>query len=97
MDAVRTPYGQRGGALSGWHPVDLSAEMLSQLVERVGINSGAVDDVIFGCTTQVGAQACNIARRAVLAAGWPEQRTGGYGRPSSCILSAGGALGGARL
>ncbi len=76
IDAVRTPYGRRGGALSDWHPVDLSAEMLSQLVERVGINSGAVDDVIFGCTTQVGAQASNIARRAVLAAGWPERVPG---------------------
>ena len=50
--------------------------MLSQLVERVGINGGAVDDVIFGCTTQVGAQASNIARRAVLAAGWPEHVPG---------------------
>jgi acetyl-CoA acyltransferase len=76
IDAVRTPYGRRGGALSSWHPVDLSAEVLSQLVERAGINSGAVDDVIFGCTTQVGAQASNIARRAVLAAGWPEHVPG---------------------
>jgi acetyl-CoA acyltransferase len=50
--------------------------MLSQLVERVGIDGGEVDDVIFGCTTQVGAQACNIARRAVLAAGWPERVPG---------------------
>ena len=47
-----------------------------QLVERVGIDGGEVDDVIFGCTTQVGAQACNIARRAVLAAGWPERVPG---------------------
>ena len=76
IDAVRTPYGRRGGALSSWHPVDLSAEMLSQLVERAGIDGGAVEDVIFGCTTQVGAQACNIARRAVLAAGWPERVPG---------------------
>jgi acetyl-CoA acetyltransferase family protein len=50
--------------------------MLSQLVERAGIDGGAVDDVIFGCTTQVGAQACNIARRAVLAAGWAEHVPG---------------------
>lgn len=76
IDAVRTPYGRRGGALSSWHPVDLSAEVLSQLVERAGVSSGAVDDVIFGCTTQVGAQASNIARRAVLAAGWPEHVPG---------------------
>ncbi|HUC14545.1 MAG TPA: thiolase family protein [Acidimicrobiales bacterium] len=76
VDAVRTPYGRRGGALSVWHPVDLSAEMLSQLVGRAGVDGGAVDDVVLGCTTQVGAQACNIARRAVLAAGWPERVPG---------------------
>ena len=76
IDAVRTPYGTRGGALSSWHPVDLAAEVLSQLVQRVGIDGGAVDDVVLGCTTQVGAQACNIARRAVLAAGWPEHVPG---------------------
>jgi acetyl-CoA acetyltransferase len=50
--------------------------VLSQLVQRVGIDGGAVDDVVLGCTTQVGAQACNIARRAVLAAGWPEHVPG---------------------
>jgi acetyl-CoA acyltransferase len=72
IDAVRTPYGRRGGALSGWHPVDLSAELLVQLMERAGVDGDDVDDVIFGCTSQVGAQACNIARRAVLAAGWSE-------------------------
>jgi acetyl-CoA acyltransferase len=76
IDAVRTPYGRRGGALSSWHPVDLSAEVLSQLIERAGINGGVIDDVIFGCVTQVGAQASNIARRAVLAAGWPEHVPG---------------------
>ncbi len=72
VDVVRTPYGRRGGALSSWHPVDLSAELLTQLATRNGIDGGAIDDVVWGCTSQVGAQACNIARRAVLAAGWPE-------------------------
>lgn len=76
VDAVRTPYGRRGGALSAWHPVDLSAELLSQLVERNDIDGAVVDDVVFGCSSQVGAQACNIARRAVLAAGWPESVPG---------------------
>jgi acetyl-CoA acyltransferase len=50
--------------------------VLSQLLGRVGLDGGAVDDVILGCTTQVGAQACDIARRAVLAAGWPEHVPG---------------------
>ena len=62
------PLRHERGCAPSWHPVDLGAELLSQLVERVGIDGGAVDDVILGCTTQVGAQACNIARRAVLAA-----------------------------
>jgi acetyl-CoA acetyltransferase family protein len=72
LDAVRTPYGLRGGALSSWHPVDLAAEVLNNLLDRAAAGGDAVDDVILGCTSQVGAQACNVARRAVLAAGWPE-------------------------
>ncbi|MGA3221490.1 MAG: thiolase family protein [Acidimicrobiales bacterium] len=76
VDALRTPYGRRGGALSGWHPVDLAAELLSQLVGRNGLDGTLVDDVVLGCTSQVGAQACNVARRAVLAAGWPESVPG---------------------
>jgi acetyl-CoA acetyltransferase family protein len=76
VDALRTPYGRRGGALSGWHPVDLAAELLSQLLGRNGLDGAVVDDVVLGCTSQVGAQACNIARRAVLAAGWPESVPG---------------------
>ncbi len=76
VDAVRTPFGRRGGALAGWHPVDLAAELLSQLVDRNGLDATLVDDVVLGCTSQVGAQACNIARRAVLAAGWPESVPG---------------------
>ena len=76
VDAVRTPYGLRGGALSGWHPVDLAAEVLSRLVARNGIDGSVVDDVVLGCTTPVGSQAWNIARRATLAAGWPEDIPG---------------------
>jgi acetyl-CoA acetyltransferase family protein len=76
VDALRTPYGRRGGALSGWHPVDLAAELLSRLVGRNGLDATHVDDVVLGCTSQVGAQACNVARRAVLAAGWPESVPG---------------------
>ena len=72
VDVSRTPYGRRGGALSSWHPVDLSAELLTQLVARNGIGGGVIDDVVWGCASQVGAQASNIGRRAALAAGWPE-------------------------
>jgi acetyl-CoA acyltransferase len=70
--AVRTPIGKRNGALSGWHPADLSGHVLSALAERSGIDPALVDDVIWGCVNQAGEQALNIGRSAVLAAGWPE-------------------------
>ncbi|WP_416062147.1 thiolase family protein [Rhodococcus indonesiensis] len=71
VDAVRTPIGRRGGALSEIHPVNLSAHVLTALAERVGFDPGTVDDVIFGCVSQVGEQAGIVSRSAVLAAGWP--------------------------
>ena len=79
VGAVRTPVGvgkPGRGALTGIHPVDLSAHVLAALVERAGIDPGAVDDVMWGCVSQVGEQAMNIARNAVLAAGFPESVTG---------------------
>jgi len=72
VDAVRTAGGKRNGKLSGWHPADLAAETLKALVERNDIDPAIVDDVIMGCVMQVGAQALNVGRNAVLAAGWPE-------------------------
>ncbi|MFC0530023.1 thiolase family protein [Phytohabitans kaempferiae] len=72
VEAVRTPVGKRDGALSGVHPVDLSAHVLDALAERSGIDPGLVDDVIWGCVDQVGEQTFDIARTAALAAGWPE-------------------------
>jgi acetyl-CoA acetyltransferase family protein len=72
VDAVRTAGGKRNGKLSGWHPADLAAEVLTALVERNDIDPGIVEDVIMGCVMQAGAQSVNIARNAVLAAGWPE-------------------------
>jgi len=72
VDVVRTPIGRRNGSLSGWHPVDLAAEMLRALVERNDLDPGAVDDVILGCVSQTGEQALNVGRNAVLAAGFPE-------------------------
>jgi acetyl-CoA acyltransferase len=74
--AVRTPVGKRGGGLSGVHAVDLSAAVLDALVERTGIDPGVVDDVFWGCVSQVGEQTFNIARNAALAAGWPESVPG---------------------
>jgi acetyl-CoA acyltransferase len=72
VEAVRTPVGRRKGALSGVHPVDLSAVVLAALVERTGVDPAVVDDVMWGCVSQVGEQSWNIGRNAVLAAGWPE-------------------------
>ncbi len=72
VDVVRTPGGRRNGALSGWHPVDLAGETLSALAERNNLDPELVDDVIMGCVMQAGAQALNVGRNAVLAAGWPE-------------------------
>jgi acetyl-CoA acyltransferase len=72
VDAVRTAGGKRNGKLSGWHPADLSAEVLKALAERNGLDPALVEDVIMGCVMQVGAQSLNVGRNAVLAAGWPE-------------------------
>jgi len=76
VDAVRTPMGKRNGKLKEWHPVDLAAETLAALQQRTGIDPGIVDDVVLGCVMQVGEQAVNVARNAVLAAGWPEHVPG---------------------
>ncbi|HEX3791999.1 MAG TPA: acetyl-CoA C-acyltransferase [Pseudonocardiaceae bacterium] len=74
--AVRTPVGKRNGGLSGVHPVNLSAHVLGALIERTGTDPGLVDDVVWGCVSQVGEQTFDIARTALLAAGWPETVTG---------------------
>ncbi|WP_433710476.1 thiolase family protein [Nocardia sp. CA-084685] len=70
--AVRTAVGKRNGGLSGTHPADLSAIVLNALAGRAGIDPAVIDDVIWGCVSQVGDQSSNIGRYAVLAAGWPE-------------------------
>lgn len=72
VEAVRTPIGRRNGALSGVHPVDLSARVLESLLDRTGVEPAAIDDVIWGCVNQVGDQSANVGRSAALAAGWPE-------------------------
>jgi acetyl-CoA acyltransferase len=76
VDAVRTPVGKRGGGLSGVHPVDLSALVLEALAERTALDPALVEDVIWGCVSQTGEQAVNVARNAILAAGWPEDVVG---------------------
>ncbi|MCB1284084.1 MAG: acetyl-CoA C-acyltransferase, partial [Microthrixaceae bacterium] len=72
IDAVRTAGGKRNGALSGWHPADLAAETLKAITERNNLDPALIDDVIMGCVSQVGGQALNVGRNAVLAAGFPE-------------------------
>ncbi len=72
VDAVRTAGGKRNGKLSGWHPTDLAAEVLKALQQRNDLDPTIVDDVIMGCVMQVGHQALNIGRNAVLGAGWPD-------------------------
>ncbi len=76
VDAVRTPVGRRNGAYKEIHPVDLSAHVLTSLAERTGIDPAVVDDVVWGVVSQVGEQALNVGRNAVLAAGWPESVPG---------------------
>ena len=71
VEAVRTPVTKRNGSLSGVHPIDLSAHVLRALTERTGLDPTLVDDVIWGCVSQIGEQTMDIARSAVLAAGWP--------------------------
>jgi len=70
--AQRTAGGRRNGRLSGWHPADLAAQVLDALMAKTGCDPALVDDVILGCVGQVGEQASNIARNAVLASGLPE-------------------------
>src|SRR5919112_3260547 len=76
VDAVRTPVGRRGGGLSQVHPADLGAISLGALMDRTGIDPGAVEDVIFGNVDSVGGQAGDIARTCWLAAGLPEHVPG---------------------
>jgi acetyl-CoA acyltransferase len=76
VEAVRSPVGKRNGGLSGVHPAELSAQVLNGLINRAGVDPTLIDDVIWGCVGQAGEQAGDIARTAVLTAGWPESVTG---------------------
>ncbi|MGH0032785.1 MAG: acetyl-CoA C-acetyltransferase [Myxococcota bacterium] len=76
VGAVRTAGGRRNGKLKDIHPVDLGAKVLDELVARTGVDPAAIEDVIFGCVDQVGAQSANIARNAVLSSSLPESVPG---------------------
>ena len=76
VEAVRTPVGRRGGKLKQWHPVDLLAHTLRALMARTPLDPAQIDDVIAGCVSQVGEQSLNVARSAVLGAGFPESVPG---------------------
>ena len=76
VEAVRTAGGKRDGRLSLWHPADLGAKVLDELVTRLDMDPALVDDVVFGCVDQVGAQSGNVARNAVLSSSFPESVPG---------------------
>ena len=71
VGAVRTPVGKFKGSLAGVRADHLGAVVLDELITRAGLEPEQVDDVSFGCVTQVGEQSANIARTALLGAGWP--------------------------
>jgi acetyl-CoA C-acetyltransferase len=68
---LRTAGGRRGGKLSAWHPADMAGQVLNALVDRSGLDPAAVEDVVFGCVSQVGEQSSHIGRNAVLASKLP--------------------------
>ena len=76
VEAVRSPVGRRGGGLSEVHPLDLAAHAITGLIDRSGVDPGAVDDVVWGCVDAIGPQAGDIGRSAWLAAGMPEHVPG---------------------
>src|SRR5580765_415810 len=71
VEAVRTPIGRRNGKLKDVHPVVLGSLVLKEIFHRAGIKPEQVDDVVFGCVTQVGEQSLNVGRNAWLTAGFP--------------------------
>jgi acetyl-CoA C-acetyltransferase len=71
VSAARTAGGRRNGRLSGWHPVDLAAQVIDAVIDRAGADPATIDDVIMGCVSQIGEQSTNVARNAVLASKLP--------------------------
>ncbi len=71
VEAVRTPSGRRNGSLMAYHPTELAAAVLNEVLRRAGIEPGMVDDVVMGCVLPAGDQGLNIARNSALLAGFP--------------------------
>ncbi|WP_185267638.1 thiolase family protein [Halopseudomonas xiamenensis] len=71
VDAVRTPVGRFRGSLAGVRADHLGSLVINELLQRTGLSAEHIDDVIFGCVTQIGEQSANVARTALLGAGWP--------------------------
>lgn len=76
IDAARSPVGRRRGSLAGIHSADLGAHSLRAIIDRTGVDPAAIDDVIMGTTDTIGSQAGNLARTALLVAGFPEHVPG---------------------
>ena len=74
--ATRTAGGRRGGRLAGWHPVDLAAQVLNDLLDRSGADPALVEDVFMGCVSQAGEQSNNVARNAIMASRLPDSVPG---------------------
>src|SRR6266540_4680113 len=72
IEAVRTPIGKRNGSFQDFHPVEMLAEVLKEVVNRAGVDPGLIEDNITGCVSQVGEQSLNVGRNGWLAAGLPE-------------------------
>src|SRR4051812_43349104 len=72
VDAVRSPIGKRGGALSGIRGDELAAQVLNGLVARHDLDPAEIEDVQLGCVTQIGEQGWNVGRMVPLVAGWPD-------------------------
>ncbi len=72
VDAVRSPIGRRNGSLSEIRAEELAAQVMNGLLDRLDVEPGEIEDVQMGCVTQIGEQALNVGRQAVLVGGWPE-------------------------
>ena len=87
IDAVRTAVGKKGGALAGYHPIDLGVEAYRGIFARNDIDPAAFDDVIVGCVDAIGGQAGNIGRLTWLAAGYDEDvAMAGQGTEDSVVV-----------
>ena len=96
IDAIRTPIGALGGSLASVRPDDLAALVLKTLVERTGVDPALVEEVYLGCANQAGEDNRNVARMAVLLAGFPVEVAGGHLEPPVRFGSGSGQPGGAR-